>query len=129
MVDYCGLVLVVTGTPVTYQLKIQIQQDISVQVGKLGVLELPACICVYTGSAKRNLEARIARHLRADKKLRWHIDYVLTHPAVSVIDVQRFTLPECEVNQSVNGQVVLAGLGASDCRQGCGSHFKRLFSA
>jgi hypothetical protein len=39
---------------------------------------------VYTGSAKRGLDARIERHIRHDKALHWHIDYLLTSPGVRV---------------------------------------------
>ncbi|MEM7257196.1 MAG: GIY-YIG nuclease family protein [Pseudomonadota bacterium] len=110
--------------PVSYQLLIAVVKPVSVQVGKLGVLDLPVCTCIYTGSAKRNLEARIARHLRADKKLRWHIDYLLVHPHVDVIEVKRSTKPECQLNQELDGSIVLHRFGASDCTNGCGSHLK-----
>jgi Uri superfamily endonuclease len=32
---------------------------------------------VYTGSARAGLEARIARRRRREKRMRWHIDYLL----------------------------------------------------
>jgi Uri superfamily endonuclease len=32
---------------------------------------------VYVGSAMNSLEKRVARHFRKDKKLHWHIDYLL----------------------------------------------------
>lgn len=109
---------------ITYQLTIQVQQPVKIIVGKLGVLDLPKCTCVYTGSARKNMEARIGRHLRDNKKLRWHIDYLLVHPAVSVSQVDRYKTPECELNQSVSGIIALTGFGSSDCRAGCGSHLK-----
>ncbi len=37
---------------------------------------LPAGWYVYVGSAQRGLRARIARHLRAHKRMHWHIDYL-----------------------------------------------------
>ena len=60
---------------ITYQLTIQLKQDSTVQIGKFGTFEFPAGYYVYTGSAKRNLEARIQRHLSKEKRLKWHIDY------------------------------------------------------
>ena len=39
-------------------------------------MEFSAGVYVYTGSATRGLEARIARHQRADKKIRWHFDHL-----------------------------------------------------
>ncbi|WP_456398129.1 GIY-YIG nuclease family protein [Palaeococcus sp. (in: euryarchaeotes)] len=32
---------------------------------------------VYVGSAMNSLEKRVARHFRKDKKLHWHIDFLL----------------------------------------------------
>jgi len=109
---------------VTYQLNINISQPVTIVIGKLGTYHFPAGNFVYTGSAKRNIDARIARHLRAEKTLRWHIDYLLAAPGVSITGVERFVEPECEVNQLAAGVVPVKGLGASDCVRGCGSHFK-----
>jgi Uri superfamily endonuclease len=110
----------------TYQLVIEVSRAVTIQVGRLGLCTFAAGRYVYTGSAKRNFEARIARHLRSEKKLRWHIDYLLSAPGVSVLDVRRSNLEECTLNQAVNGEIVVPGLGASDCSHGCGSHLKRL---
>ncbi len=62
------------ATHVSYQLLIRIGRPIRLRIGALGVQEFPAGHYLYTGSARRNLEARIHRHLRREKKLRWHID-------------------------------------------------------
>lgn len=112
--------------PHTYQLIIRVPHQVTVEVGRLGVYTFPEGIYVYTGSARRNLEARIARHQRRDKALRWHIDYLLSTPGVEVIEVVRSTEAECALNHLVAGDVVVPGFGASDCRRGCGSHLKRL---
>lgn len=82
---------------------------------------------MYTGSARRHLQARIARHLRRDKPLRWHIDYLLTAPEVRVMAVMQSAEAECALNQRQVGEIVVPGFGATDCRAGCGSHLKRLF--
>lgn len=108
----------------TYQLIIEIVAPVTVSVGKLGIFEFPAGIYVYTGSAKRNFEARIARHLSSEKRLRWHVDYLLAASGVFVRDVKRFCAPECWVNQQVEGEVLIRGFGASDCHHACGSHLK-----
>lgn len=96
------------------------------RIGRLGVFDFPAGSYVYTGSALRNFEARVRRHCSMDKKLHWHIDYLLAAPGVRVRDVLRYDEPECLVNQRTAGEIPVPGLGASDCRQGCGSHLKRL---
>ena len=108
----------------TYQLKIEIAHPVTVTVGRLGKFLFPAGRYVYTGSAKRNFEARIARHMRTEKILRWHIDWLLAAPGVGITGVRRSIKDECVLNQSIRGSVVAPGFGASDCREGCGSHLR-----
>ena len=107
-----------------YQLQIQLTRPVTITVGRLGRFQFPAGQYIYTGSAKRNLEARIQRHLSKHKKRRWHIDYLLVHPATLVIRVERSAKAECAWNQQTTGKILAPGFGASDCRQGCGSHLK-----
>lgn len=111
---------------VTYQLLIDLPRAARVTVGRLGTFRFPAGRYVYTGSARRNLEARIARHLRREKTLRWHIDYLLAAPGARVVEVKRSSRDECELNRRTAGEVLVPGFGVSDCRAGCGSHLKYL---
>lgn len=113
-------------SPHTYQLHIQLNRSVTITVGRLGKFQFPAGHYIYTGSAKRNLEARIQRHLSKHKKLRWHIDYLRVHPAAQVIRVERSVKAECSWNQETDGKIVVPRFGASDCRAGCGSHLKYL---
>ena len=113
-------------TPITYQLEIAIALPVTVAVGRLGEFIFPAGCYVYTGSAKRNPEARIARHLRSEKAMRWHIDWLLAARGVKVVGVRRSSKDECALNRSVRGRVVAPGFGASDCREGCNSHLRYL---
>lgn len=108
----------------TYQLHIRLSQPLCLQIGRLGEFDFPAGVYVYTGSAKRNFEGRIARHMRRDKALRWHIDYLLAAMEARVTTVVRTERDECEMNQSHPGVVLVPGFGTSDCRKGCGSHLK-----
>ncbi len=108
----------------TYQLFITLKRPVTVTIGRLGRFDLPVGEYIYTGSAKRNIEARIARHLRKEKRLRWHIDYLLTSPGADVTRVNRSQMDECRLNQQVEGEVIVKGFGASDCKAGCGSHLK-----
>ncbi len=112
--------------PRTYQLHIHVAAPQLIEIGRLGRFLFPAGDYRYTGSAKRHFEARIARHLRREKALRWHIDYLLLAPGVSVSTVLRSPAEECALNQATPGEIVVPGFGASDCRQGCGSHLKYL---
>jgi Uri superfamily endonuclease len=110
----------------TYQLHIHLSVDSDIQIGRLGLFHFPAGNYIYTGSAKRNLQARIDRHLRQEKTLRWHIDYLLASPAATITQVNTFDQDECPLNQAVDGVVIVNRFGASDCRSGCGSHLKYL---
>jgi Uri superfamily endonuclease len=112
--------------PISYQLHIQAARPVRVRVGRLGEFLFPAGAYVYTGSARRKPEARIARHLRKEKALRWHIDWLLTAPGVAVARVERSVESECALNRKVGGTVPVPGFGASDCRNGCGSHLRYL---
>jgi Uri superfamily endonuclease len=109
---------------VSYQLTITLTRPARVEIGRLGIFNFPPGRYIYTGSARRNLEARIARHLRREKRLRWHIDYLLAVPEAAVTGIERFVQAECELNSNTTGEVLVAGFGASDCRAGCGSHLK-----
>lgn len=111
---------------ITYQLFIRLTDSQQLQIGKLGLFDFPAGCYVYTGSARVNIDARISRHLRSDKKLRWHIDYLLASRYATVTKVVRSVKTECIVNQRIHGLIVAHGFGASDCRHGCGSHLKLL---
>lgn len=110
----------------TYQLLIEVAALVRVRVGRLGSFDFPAGLYCYTGSALRNFEARVNRHLSGAKKMHWHIDYLLAAPGVHVREVRRYDTAECVVNQRSVGEIAVAGFGSSDCRAGCGGHLKRL---
>lgn len=111
---------------VTYQLLIDIARPVRVVVGRLGRFDFPAGRYIYTGSARRHFEARVARHLRQEKALRWHIDYLLAAPGTRIAGVRRYVEDECAISRATPGTVPVPGFGASDCRAGCGSHLKFL---
>ncbi len=111
---------------VSYQLLIEVDHALQLEIGRLGTFAFPAGRYVYTGSARRALDARIARHLRREKTLRWHIDYLLAAPGVRVAGVLSSSRDECALNRAVHGRIDVPGFGASDCRQGCGAHLKRV---
>lgn len=110
----------------SYQLLIHVPRAVRVTIGSLGTFEFRAGRYVYTGSAKRHLDARIARHLRQEKTLRWHVDYLLAVPGVRIVEVRRSRRSECALNRAAGGSIAIAGFGASDCRAGCGAHLKFL---
>lgn len=106
----------------SYQLLLELRRSATIRVGALGRHRFPAGLYVYTGSARHNMEARLRRHQSRGKTLRWHIDYLLAHPACRIVGIERSTTPECILNQQTAGEIILPGFGSSDCRAGCGSH-------
>jgi Uri superfamily endonuclease len=108
----------------SYQLIIEISEELNIKIGRLGTFTFPAGQYIYTGSAKKNIEQRIARHLKKEKKVRWHIDYLTVHPSVQIIEVRRSDKNECSLNKKTKGTIAVPGFGASDCRKACGSHLK-----
>ncbi len=108
-----------------YLLVIQVPRALEIVPGALGKLKLKPGFYVYIGSAMRNLEARIRRHHRKDKKLHWHIDYLLS--AVTADRLKSFPIRsakriECalvaDIARLAAGNVT--GFGSSDCA--CPSH-------
>lgn len=110
----------------TYQLYIHLRRPCRIQAGCLPAQRIPAGWYIYTGSARRNLRARVERHLRRDKPRRWHIDWLLTRAEARVVHVRLSATPECTANAAIGGQVLIAGFGASDCHAACGSHLRYL---
>lgn len=115
---------------ITYQLLIEVTQPLCITVGALGSIDFAAGRYIYTGSARRNLDARLARHLgwaeNPGRPLHWHIDYLLAAPGVTIAGIRRYTEGECDIQQRTPGTLPIAGFGASDCQAGCGSHLKYL---
>jgi Uri superfamily endonuclease len=112
-----------------YSLVIQLKQRKKLRIGKLGEIEFPPGIYVYTGSAMGGLRARLLRHLSNRTKLRWHIDYFLNDEQARIERI--FLYPaapgqECRQNQKIGALrgalSVRHKFGASDCKSGCRSH-------
>lgn len=108
-----------------YILWLRLASPVTTTVGRLGPCRFPAGLYGYVGSAQRRRSARIARHLRLDKPLRWHIDYLRPHGtvvAVSLADSPR--AGECRLARylvdTCGGRVIVPRFGASDCR--CPGH-------
>ncbi len=73
----------------------------------------------------RGLAARLARHQRSEKRLRWHIDYLLQDPGVRLLASLPFPgrkRLECLLARQVAGlaEEQVTRFGCSDCR--CPSH-------
>ncbi len=62
-----------------YILLIKIDTNKVIKIGKLGKIKFNKGLYAYIGSAQKNLDKRILRHYKKDKKLFWHIDYLLKY--------------------------------------------------
>jgi sugar fermentation stimulation protein A len=111
--------------PGTYILVIEIDHAVHLEIGRLGTYDLCEGYYLYVGSALSGLSSRVARHLRREKRLHWHIDYLLQVARVtevwSRVGQERL---ECAWAEALgrSGQVeqVVRGFGSSDCE--CWSH-------
>ncbi len=108
-----------------YCLLIELKKARKIKVGSLGEFRFPAGYYVYVGSALNGLRARILRHFRRKKKLRWHIDYLLRESrAVDALAVKTNERLECELRERVasicGAKSAVRGFGSSDCS--CESH-------
>lgn len=107
-----------------YSITTMMDKDQQITIGKLGTFLFRKGMYVYVGSAKRNIEARIARHLKIEKKMRWHFDYL--RPFVEIVDVQTFLGDEgeCQLFERLmtekRGMIPVVGFGSSDCK--CRAH-------
>lgn len=110
----------------TYVLILFAKNEFNVAVGKLGNFKIKKGYYVYVGSAfgPGGLKARVGRHLKKSKKLRWHIDYIRAE--TEIVDIHFSTSNEkleCQwaANLAENGgETPFKGFGSSDCK--CTSH-------
>ena len=120
-----------TYTKGSYILVTYLGKDLKIRIGKLGIIDFIKGYYCYVGSAFGkivNLENRIRRYkkLNREKKgnLKWHIDYFLVSPNVSIKRVITFNKKiECEIAKIIekNSNKTIFGFGSSDCK--CKSHF------
>jgi len=111
-----------------YILIIQVDEDTDVNVGAIGRLTFKKSLYAYIGSAQNNLEQRVKRHLRKEKRRFWHIDYLLDNDATKVIEVfhkQADKTEECAIAKVIGERgEPMDGFGSSDCN--CKSHLFRI---
>ncbi len=107
----------------TYLLVIKLKESHSIRIGKPGVINFEAGFYYYTGSAKRTIASRILRHLRKEKKLHWHIDYLLNPAYSKTVEIWISNkINECELAYFLSKNCItsVTGFGCSDCK--CNSH-------
>lgn len=118
------------AAPGTYALIFTLPDPLIITAGSRGEVALPPGHLIYVGSAfgPGGLHARVARHLRADKRPHWHIDALTTvSQPVGVWYVDSSTRLECAWSAAlaaIPGVDRIPGFGASDCR--CHTHLYAL---
>ena len=107
-----------------YVLIIKVSKPLHSKIGALGKLTFPTGLYAYVGSAQNNLELRVKRHFWKEKRLFWHIDYLLNNEETKIINVyykDGDKVVECQIASllEANGKAII-GFGCSDCN--CNSH-------
>ncbi len=106
----------------SYVLIIELSEPAEIEVGALGRVDFAAGGYAYVGSAMGGLEARIERHLRDDKRLHWHVDYLLERAlVVQVLRLESTDRTECAIARELATRLdAVPDFGCSDCA--CASH-------
>ena len=112
----------------SYALWVRRNKGTGLQTGKKRSIYYPAGDYLYFGRAQKGLLKRLERHARVDKRLFWHIDYLLDDSGSRLLN--SFILSadpedECRAAAAVLNRrrcEAVAGFGNSDCKKGCLSH-------
>jgi Uri superfamily endonuclease len=109
--------------PGAYAMAIELSDEVTVTFSGRSPIVLPAGRYLYCGSAKGpgGLKARLSRHMRRGKSVRWHVDQLTEQGLV----IGSWIFPggdECELVQMCSYlPMPIAGFGSSDCAT-CRSH-------
>lgn len=113
--------------PGTYCVWLRLDAPLRVTVGRLGEQTLSPGLYGYVGSAlgPGGLQARVGRHLRADKPRRWHIDWLTAQAPGRAVWLrtgrERLECAWSAALLTLPGAVIAwPGFGASDCA--CAAH-------
>ena len=109
----------------SYVLVLRLDEQIDVDVGKLGLVRFRSSVYLYFGSALNGLNGRIQRHLRREKKIHWHIDRLTSLASIEDVwwinDGKNWECAWANETEALTRRVTsVAGFGSSDCN--CGSH-------
>ncbi len=111
-----------------YILLLRVNESIEINVGSLGKTLFNKGTYAYIGSAQNNLEKRVNRHLRKNKKIHWHIDYLTTNENVKIIKIlykQAEKEWECRIaKELIKTEKSINKFGSTDCN--CKSHLFKL---
>lgn len=107
-----------------YVVYLKTDKEVFINIGKLGMFTFPRGTYLYVGSAKRNIVARLKRHVQVNKTFRWHFDYLRPYGEITKIETYSSLISECQLRRklqdNMNGHLIIKGFGSSDCK--CVSH-------
>lgn len=105
-----------------YCLTLYLKNESKIKIGRRKAIFPKGYYC-YVGSALNNLQKRIERHKRKDKKKHWHIDYFLEKAKIiSIKTMKTGKRKECWLNNKIKNkaQLVMKKFGSTDCS--CETH-------
>ena len=113
--------------PGTYALVLPAASKKSIEIGKIGAIEIKSGFYLYVGSAfgPGGVKARIKHHVKKSSRPHWHIDYLTANLPPDEVwysyDRKHREHQWVKVLAGVKGaSIPLDGFGASDCK--CSSH-------
>ncbi len=103
----------------------KLKRELSFKVKRGSLFNLRPHLYLYVGSAFNSggLKSRLLRHLKKDKKLHWHLDFITSSSSFYPISVYLFAEKriECELARELLKDFDFVPLfGSSDCN--CPSH-------
>ena len=115
-----------------YALVLEIKEEINLNIGKNKNYNFLPGYYIYIGSAlgefSNSIENRLKRHFSNDKKIFWHIDYLLASPLVKPIKAyyaETNQKKECKLAAQLSNfkkSNIFSNFGNSDCQSGCKTH-------
>lgn len=109
-----------------YVIRVRLRKAVTFRSGRLAGQRLAGGLYLYCGSAygPGGLAARVGRHLRRGKAVRWHIDHLTEAGEITGV----LLAPggrECDLAGRIaadpDSGIPITGFGSSDCRV-CASH-------
>lgn len=111
------------GNAGDYLIILYMEEDRDIEIGSRGVMHFPKGYYVYVGSAKKNLDQRIAHHRHIRKRMHWHMDYLRKYTKwVGAIPIRTKEDLEHTLAHAVEefSDWEIPSFGCSDCN--CPSH-------
>ena len=112
-----------------YLLEMKAESNIRIEHPKFNDNVLPEGYYYYSGSAQKNLDHRIIRHLKKEKETHWHVDYLTTRKEIIIENI--YQIPnlskksECiliaKLLRNTGLESIINNFGSSDCKK-CNSH-------